>query len=234
MRIRELVAVLAAVALATLAPATPARAAEPVVPTQTEVMAAARLAASYYRPTFPVTTLSPRNGWSWSTHAQGIRARFGVLGDQAHRDEGISWGRANSWGLSSERNPDNIKAGQAYHAWRQVDSSASLTAMDARMGADLTGLPSSQYDWIDALFMGLPDWAAWSTRTGSAAYAARMDDAYLRMRDSGATSPRCGGRPATQPGLYDSSARLWYRDCGYVGALDANGNLSSGGAATAG
>ncbi len=222
-RFRGLLAGLLACSLVLVVPGSPARAAEPVLPSRTAVLAAARLAATYYRPTFPVTTLTPRNGWSWSTHAQGVRAMFGVLGDQAYRDEGLSWGAANAWRLGTERNPDNIKAGQAYYSWHQVDASADLTAMDARMKADLTGLPSSQYDWIDALFMGLPDWAAWSARTGEAAYAARMDDFYTWMRDSGATSARCGGRTPTQPGLYDSSARLWYRDCGYVGLLDANG-----------
>jgi len=222
-RFRERIAGLLACAFVILVPGTPAQAAEPVVPSRSAVLAAARLAATYYRPTFSVTTLTPRNGWSWSTYAQGVRALFGVLGDQAYRDEGISWGGANSWLLSTERNPDNIKAGQAYLAWHQVDAAADLTAMDARMKADLTGLPSSQYDWADALFMGLPDWAAWSSRTGDAAYAERMDAFYTWMRDSGATSARCPGGPPAQPGLYNPSARLWYRDCSYVGAVDTNG-----------
>lgn len=222
-RFRGLLAGLLACSLVLVVPGSPARAAEPELPSRNAVLAAARLAATYYRPTFPVTALTPRNGWSWSTHAQGVRAMFGVLGDQAYRDEGLSWGAANAWRLSTERNPDNIKAGQAYYSWHQVDASADLTAMDARMRADLTGLPSSQYDWIDALFMGLPDWAAWSTRTGEAAYAARMDDFYTWMRDSGATSARCSGGPPVQQGLYDPTARLWYRDCSYVGARDANG-----------
>jgi rhamnogalacturonyl hydrolase YesR len=188
------------------------------------VLVASRAAATYYRPTFPVTSLTPRNGWSWSTYEQGVRALFGVLGDQAFHDEGMAWGRASSWRLSTERNPDNIKAGQVYAAWREVDAAADLTAMDARMAADLTGLPDAQYDWADAQFMGLADWAAWAKRTGNADYADRLDDFYTWMRDSGASGPRCAGHQPSQSGLYDASARLWYRDCSYVGALDQSGS----------
>lgn len=223
MRTRRLAAALLAAVLGMSATGAPARAAEPDWPTRTAVLAAARAAAGYYRPTFAVTTLTPKNGWSWSTYAQGVRAMFAVLGDQGYRDEGIGWGRASSWGLSGERNPDNIKAGQTYLAWRQVDATPNLTAMDARMGTDLTGLPASQYDWVDAAFMGLADWQLWAARTGNPAYAARMDEFYTWMRDAGATSSRCAGTQPSQPGLYDAAHRLWYRDCGYVDRLDPSG-----------
>jgi hypothetical protein len=50
-----------------------------------------------------------------------------------------------------------------------------------------------------------------------------MDAFYVWTRDQGATSSRCAGSTPSQPGLFDSSRGLWYRDCTFVGAKDANG-----------
>ncbi|GMA85262.1 hypothetical protein GCM10025868_05120 [Angustibacter aerolatus] len=68
-----------------------------------------------------------------------------------------------------------MKAGQTYYDVSRVSSAANLAPMDARMQADLTGLPQTQYWWSDALFMGLPDWTRWATRRGDTAYLDKMD-----------------------------------------------------------
>jgi rhamnogalacturonyl hydrolase YesR len=78
-----------------------------------------------------------------------------------------------------------------------------------------------QYWWIDALFMGLPNWARWSARTGDTSYLAKMDALFDHVRNDGLTAVvNCAGQP---PGLYDTAERLWLRDCRYIGARDADG-----------
>jgi rhamnogalacturonyl hydrolase YesR len=194
------------------------------LPSHSAVVRAARLAADYYRPTFATTTLAPRNGWSWATYSQGVESLYRHEGDLRYQADAMAWGRANSWQLTtSERNPDTVKAGEVYYALNEVDSAASLTAIDARMTADLTALPVAQYDWIDALFMGLPDWALRARRTGDTAYLNKMDALYAWTRDQGATSSQCKGNAVPQPGLVDPTTSLWYRDCQYVGVKDVNG-----------
>ena len=206
------------------APPAAAAASDPGLPSHTAIVAAARRALDYYRPTYATTTLTPRNGWSWGTYFEGVQDVYRYTGDARFQSDGMAWGASNAWNLTtSETNPDTIKAGQVYHALHQVDPAASLAAMDARMAADLTGLPLSRYDWIDALFMGLPDWALWSTRTANPAYLEKMDALFAWTRDQGATSSRCAGTVPPQSGLFDASRGLWYRDCTYVGATDANG-----------
>ena len=51
------------------------------------------------------------------------------------------------------------------------------------MASDLTNLPTSQYDYEDALFMGLAGWTRWATRTGNSAYLDKMDALYTWTRD---------------------------------------------------
>ncbi len=202
----------------------PAAAAAVALPRHSAVVTAVKRAADYYRGTYAHTTLTPRSGWSWSTYTQGVQALYRQAGDARYLSDGMAWGRSNSWGLSTtETNPDTIKAGQTYFDLHAIDPTASLTAMDARMSGDLTKLPVSQYDWIDALFMGLPNWTRWAARTGNAAYLTKLDALYTWTRDQGATSARCAGKPVAQAGLYDPAQRLWYRDCSFVGAKDANG-----------
>jgi hypothetical protein len=136
----------------------------------------------------------------------------------------MAWGRSIFWQLNTnESKPDTIKAGEVFYRLHRTDPSASLAAMEARMAADLTGLPLSRYWWIDALFMGLPNWALWSARTGSRAYLDKLDALYRWTRDQGATSSLCAGKVLPQPGLFDASAGLWYRDCTFIGVRDVNG-----------
>ena len=210
--------------LGVASPAGTAVAAEPDLPSHTSIVVAAKRALDYYRPTYATTTLTPRNGWSWGTYFQGVHEVYRHAGDARYQADGMAWGRSNAWQLNTvETNPDTIKAGEVYHRLHETDPTASLDAMDAKMSADLTGLPLSRYDWIDALFMGLPNWALWSARTGSPAYLDKLDALFRWTRDQGATGSRCGGRVPPQSGLYDASAGLWYRDCRFVGAKDVNG-----------
>jgi rhamnogalacturonyl hydrolase YesR len=194
------------------------------LPTYASIVNAAKLAAGYYRTTYAHTTLTPKNGWSWSTYTQGVQTLFQQVGDQQYLNDNLAWGSSNTWSVgTSETNPDTVKALQTYYDLNALDSAASLTKADAEMASEHALLPVSQYDWADALFMGLPNWTRWATRTGNSAYLDKMDSLYVWSRDEGATSSRCAGSTPSQPGLFSSSQGLWYRDCTFLGAKDANG-----------
>ncbi|PZS15114.1 MAG: hypothetical protein DLM57_13320 [Pseudonocardiales bacterium] len=209
----------------------PARPGAPVVtaaldlPRHSTVLTATKLAADYYRTTYAHTTLTPRNGWSWATYTQGVQALYRQAGDRRYLDDNLAWGRSNGWGISTppEIDPDSIKAGQTYFDLHAIDPTASLAIMDATMAGDLTNQPVARYDWIDSLFMGLPVWARWAARTGNPAYLDKLDANYAWARDKGGTSARCAGRTPPRAGLFDASQGLWYRDCTFIGAKDANG-----------
>ncbi|MWV47837.1 hypothetical protein GRS96_00940 [Rathayibacter sp. VKM Ac-2803] len=200
-------------------------AAPSALPSSSAILSKTSLAADYYRPMIPLAPQPSLNGWSWATFAQGENALFAESGDPAYLADGMTWGGLTSWKVStSGLDPDDLKAGQVYHSLNESDPRASLTSMDARMAQGLATLPLDQYDWSDALFMGLPNWASWSERTGDTAYLAKMDALYEWSRDEGALSDRCAGAAKPQSGLFDAAEGLWYRDCRYVGTTDAGGN----------
>ena len=61
------------------------------------------------RPNGPLTTTAGRyahttvtgNGWSWSTYVQGVQSLYGQAGDQRYLNDGLAWGRSNSWGITA-------------------------------------------------------------------------------------------------------------------------------------
>ena len=194
------------------------------LPSYAAIVNATKLAANYYRTTFAHTTATPTNGWSWSTYTQGVQNLFQQAGDQKYLNDNLGWGQSNAWAVETvEVNPDTVKALATYDDLNALDPSASLTKADAEMASDLTNLPVSQYDWADALFMGLPDWTRWASRTGNSAYLDKLDALYQWTRDEGATSARCAGNPPSQAGLFAVAQGLWYRDCTFVGVNDTNG-----------
>jgi rhamnogalacturonyl hydrolase YesR len=183
-------------------------------PRHSSVVAAMKLAADYYRPTYPLLG-APTSDWSWATYFQGVHALFRATGEQKYLADAMAWGRSNQWAVSATApNPDSVKAGQVYYDLGQLDPAASLAAMDTVMSRDVGSLPDSTYWWADALFMGLPNWTRWAARTGDSAYLARMDALYGWTRDQAAA--HCPGLPPG--GLYDPAARLWYRDCTAIGS----------------
>lgn len=217
-----------ALAAAALVPsAAPARAAVPTavvaLPAHSTVLASAQRAADYYRASIAHPTVQPTNGWSWATYEQGAAALYRQSGQARYLADGLAWGRSHAWSVYSGLDPDSIKAGQTYYDLQAIDPSVDLAPIDARMASDLTQQPASAYDWVDALFMGLPGWTRWAARTGDPRYLDKLDAFYTWTRDRGATSTRCAAHPPTAAGLYDAVHRLWYRDCTYVGVPDANG-----------
>lgn len=188
------------------------------------MIASTRLAADYYARTLGPSKLNPKNGWTWSTFAQGLQAVYGQTGAPFYLNAQLAWGKSLHWGVTRlETDPDSLKSVQTYYDLNKITPAASLTAANARMATDLAHLPVSQYDWVDALFMGLPNWTRWAAKTGNSAYLTKMDALFAWSRDHGGSSRRCAAKPAKSPALFDATEGLWYRDCTFVGVKDPHG-----------
>ena len=69
------------------------------LPRHSAVITATKRAADYYWPTYAHTTLTPRNGWSWGTFAQGLQALYRQVGDARYLADGMTWGQSNGWAI---------------------------------------------------------------------------------------------------------------------------------------
>ena len=165
-----------------------------VLPTYSSIANATKLAAGYYRTTLAHTTVTPTNGWSWSTYTQGLQTLFGQVGDQLYLNDNLSWGTSNTWAVDAvETNPDTVKALQTYYDLNALDSTASLTKADAAMASDLAepaglavrlgGRAVHGSAGLDPL--GNSNWQLGIPRQDGCA--------LLWTRDQGATSSRCAG-----------------------------------------
>lgn len=197
------------------------------LPSHASIVAAVQRAQRYYQPTYRVSAdTPPRNGWSWSTWFQGQLAVTRATGDASTLADVLAWGAQHSWAITTSRyevDPDSLKAAEVYVGAAALDPSADRSAADARMASDLSGLPVSQYDWVDAMFMGLTNWADAYRATGNTAYLDKMDVLFRYERDAAGGSDRCTGADARTGGLWSLTHHLWQRDCRYVGNPDANG-----------
>jgi rhamnogalacturonyl hydrolase YesR len=219
-----LMLVIATLAGATALSTSASTPAAPALPTPATILASMRAAVNYYAPTYAHRTVQPGNGWSWATYFEGVDALYLLTGDVTYRNELTTWGASYAWkAATGETNPDTVKALQTYYQLHASVPTVPLSAADAQMAADLTSLPATQYDWVDAEFMGLGNWARWAVRTGNAAYLNKMDAYFRYEENTAATSPRCKGAVVPQNGLWNATVGLWYRDCTFVGKTDSSG-----------
>lgn len=214
-----MLAVCAALTATGLVNATSAQAAPAPLPSHNAVLATAYRAQAYYQPTYAVSpSFPPRNGWSWATYQQGQLALSRAAADDGFLQNVLAWGASNQWAITTdvhEVNPDRMKAAQVYTAAGHLSSTADHSKGDAAVASDLTRLPTDQYDYEDALFMGLTNWADAYARTGNVAYLDKMDALFAYTRDAAAASDRCPGSGKTG-GLWDEAHGLWFRDCRFI------------------
>lgn len=207
-----------ALALATVDPAPAA----PPPPSRASVVQSARLALDYFYTANGGATAD--DGWRWTPYFMAVEALYRETGDVKYRNWLQAWGDRNAWNAdapaSPTSNPDSRAAMQVWYDSVASGVAADLTPSDQLMAADLT-LPANQYWWIDAMFMGLPLWPRWATRTGVAAYGAKHPQLYDFLKSHGATTWRQG---CTDTGLFDATENLWWRDCKYVPARDGLGH----------
>lgn len=198
------------------------QAAAATLPARSSVVLAARSAIDYFYLNNGGSTSDA--GWRWTPYFMGVEALLRETADPKYRQWLQSWGDRNDWTAdappSPTSNPDSRAAIQVWHDSVGLGVTADLAPSDALMAADLS-LPPSRYWWIDSMFMGLPLWPRWATRTGIAGYQAKHPQFYSFLKTDGETAVRPG---CTADGLFDATENLWWRDCKYVAQRDALGH----------
>ncbi len=219
---RLTVAVVGVIAFVTGCMAREADTTAAALPTAGSAIAAARSATDYFYANNGGATSDA--SWRWAPFFMGVEELGRATGDPTYRDWLQRWGDRNHWDPTEPASPTSNPDGRAaIQVWERSSSQgvlADLGPSNAAMASDL-GLAPSQYWWIDALFMGLPLWTTWTTRTGDPRYRAKGAEFYQFLKTQGATTWRDG---CSNTGLFDPTENLWWRDCMYVSRRDAQGH----------
>ncbi|MDD4970594.1 MAG: glycoside hydrolase family 88 protein [Paludibacter sp.] len=147
------------------------------------------------------------NQWARAVYFAGNVEFYKAYPKDSYLQYANLWAANNGWGLNggtSTRNADNQTCGQAYIDMYKLDSVKQLNkiaAIKTSIDNMVYSSKSTDWTWIDAIFMSMPVFARLGNLTGDTIYFKRMHDLYLYTKDT--------------LGLYNYNERLWYRDVNY-------------------
>lgn len=188
------------------------------LPAKKKILKTVRLTNQYFMNKWPdagktiFTNIErPSNIWTRAVYYEGLMALYQTDKQQAYYDYALQWGEKHKWGLRGgikTRNADNQCCGQTYidmylidnkqHPERVKDIKASIDSMMITGKVD-------DWNWIDALQMGMPVFVKLGNLYNDTSYFRRMYEMYAF------TKYKHGGK-----GLYNQAEKLWWRDKDFV------------------
>ncbi len=188
------------------------------LPAKKKILKTLRLTNQYFMNKWPdagktiFTNIErPSNIWTRAVYYEGLIALYQTDKQQAYYDYALQWGEKHKWGLRGgikTRNADNQCCGQTYidmylidnkqHPERVRDIKASVDSMMITGKVD-------DWNWIDALQMGMPVFVKLGNLYNDTSYFRRMYEMYAF------TKYKHGGK-----GLYNQAEKLWWRDKDFV------------------
>jgi unsaturated rhamnogalacturonyl hydrolase len=186
------------------------------IPAKKTVLKAMRVTNKYFMNKWPDAGKSivtnrerPSNIWTRAVYYEGLMALYAIDKKKEYLDYAIDWGTKHKWGLRDgiqTRNADNQCCGQTYidlylldkKEERIKDIKASIDIMKGTEKVD-------DWNWIDALQMGMPVFVRLGVIYNDTSYFSRMYEMYAFSKY------RHGGN-----GLYNPAEKLWWRDKDFV------------------
>jgi rhamnogalacturonyl hydrolase YesR len=182
------------------------------LPSKKSVLKAMRLTNQYFMNKWPdpgksiVTNQErPSNIWTRAVYYEGLMALYQIDKKKTYYNYAVDWGTKHKWGLRggiATRNADNQCCGQTYidlylidkKRERVNDIKASVDSMKATSKID-------DWNWIDALQMGMPVFVRLGVLYNDTSYFNRMYDMYAFTKNKHGDN-----------GLYNPAEHLWWRD----------------------
>ena len=188
------------------------------LPSKKKILKPLRLTNEYFMNKWPdagktiFTNIErPSNIWTRAVYYEGLMALYAVDKKKTYYEYAWQWGEKHKWGLRGgvkTRNADNQCCGQTYidmylldnkqHPERIRDIKASIDSMKLTAKVD-------DWNWIDALQMGMPVFVKLGNLYNDTSYFNRMYDMYAF------TKYKHGGN-----GLFNPADKLWWRDKDFV------------------
>jgi rhamnogalacturonyl hydrolase YesR len=156
--------------------------------------------------------LKNNNLWARAAFYAGVMSAYRATGDKEYFEQALQWANSRQWKLGERpRHADDQAPGQTYLELYLLDKNkADITATKSTLDAMIADPKPGREDWwwCDALFMSPPVLAR--------LYAVTKDEKYLTFLNKMWWD--------TTDFLYDPMENLYYRDKGYIGKPNANGN----------
>ena len=182
---------------------------------QEEVLQKMELANNYFMEKWPdvgktiVTNKErPSNIWTRAVYYEGLMALHDIVPRKEFYKYALDWANFHDWGFRSgniTRNADDYAAAQTYiDLYNLEPDSEKLLNTRAAMRKFLHTPQNDDWDWIDAIQMGMPVFAKLGVLENDERYFEKMYDMYMFSRNKHGEN-----------GLFNEEEGLWWRDADF-------------------
>lgn len=191
-------------------------AAAQTLPSKEETLAKIHLANAYFMQKWPdtgkriVTNISrASNIWTRAVYYEGLMALYEIDNNPEYFKYALDWANFHKWDLRDggtyTRNADNQCAGQTYIELYQIDPQPErIKYIKISMDSMIRTAKVDDWNWIDAIQMGMPIFAKLGVVYKDDAYFTRMHEMYLFTKEKHGSN-----------GLYNKKEGLWWRDADF-------------------
>lgn len=181
-----------------------------------EILGSMELANGYFMKKWPdvgktITTdiERPSNIWTRAVYYEGLMALYEIYPKEEYYEYMTNWADFHDWGFrdgNTTRNADNYCAAQIYlDLYELSPEPKKLRNTLALMQKFIHTPQNDDWDWIDAIQMGMPVFAKLGRLSKDESYFEKMYDMYMYSRNTE------GG-----DGLFNEKDGLWWRDKDFV------------------
>ncbi|SFU39146.1 Rhamnogalacturonyl hydrolase YesR [Pustulibacterium marinum] len=150
----------------------------------------------------------PSNIWTRGVYYEGLMALHEIMPRDVYYKYALDWADFHQWGFRSgneTRNADDYCAAQTYiDLYNLQPNPEKLKNTRACMQKFLHTPEDADWDWIDAIQMGMPVFAKMGVLENDDRYFQKMYDMYMETRNE------IGGH-----GLFHEVEGLWWRDADF-------------------
>ncbi|MGO4911514.1 glycoside hydrolase family 88/105 protein [Leeuwenhoekiella sp. W20_SRS_FM14] len=180
-----------------------------------DILAKMELANSYFMQKWPdvgktiITNKErPSHIWTRGVYYEGLMALHEIYPKAAYYTYALDWANFHEWSFRSgneTRNADDYDAAQTYiDLYNLQPDPEKLKNTRACMQKFLVTPQNGDWDWIDAIQMGMPVFAKMGVLEHDDRYFEKMYQMYMESRNV------IGGK-----GLYNTEDGLWWRDADF-------------------
>lgn len=159
--------------------------------------------------------------WQRATYFFGHTEAMNILNSTTTLDYAVSWGDGNNYECDDMLDPNDFGSGWGYmnlYIRQPTDYKLALgNSMNRALGGKV--LPPYSFWWVDTLAMNIPQWLLYGT-------VLQEKITFYNFVVGQYNNTKYGGPDGAsrQPGLYNPTYHLWYRDMTFVNGTSPNGS----------